>query len=678
MSISFNAIKNQGQLFAYIKAKDKDKDGKISTKEDPSTSKLQAFDQNKNGKLDLCELMQAVNHTNSPSVFAPIFKDKEIGSCDLAAMERLCQEHKIGKDDRAELKLFLEAQKDAGKPLGQEDLAWLMGMSKKCPEFWELISSVDALLQKGFSLEQAKELFNSIFELKESRNSGFFPYIYELVDSIMEPGDLQKGKNSILTLARLSGGQLLSFINLRDEIGLDLKKCSSPDAFKRELASRVNDFANKTTDSDALARTFTTIGKAMANIWAVPHFRFFKLYKSICADLSPRAVYGLLAMNRENLYDTNFAFLAARVGPLSKAISTLDPERGLAREIVLTYSSFGRLETFYKQDPKMCLHIVEQLIQENDYNSLFNNIATLAPELEKMLSGGKAPEVGKMLLQTYSTAPARNRMLIGFLIKRNIDSFSGANKKAAEKAVAGLPDLPEPKVPGQWLKAKEVNVKQYFYEKESYDKSAAYFKNHGFTSEPNPPKWANCSKQEDILVLSRKLKNGKLQRIVLVRSNNEGANNTADVEESMRSGRFAILSHRGHNFELPNTFSAKEGIETSNQTLIYLGSCRSANNLPGVARNYPGQSYIADRNTGYGDINNAVIGKLLDFIGGASEDKEYSWNDAAKQVGEKLIKGERLVFPGSDPLSMLISYTQAIAQPGPQQASQPRITPQIF
>jgi hypothetical protein len=214
-----------------------------------------------------------------------------------------------------------------------------------------------------------------------------------------------------------------------------------------------------------------------------------------------------------------------------------------------------------------------------------------------------------------------------------------------------------PVVPAQWLNNNQIKIKLFFYQKEHYGLIQSMYRGYGF---------AIKSIDADTVLMTKVINGVKIMVEATTNTDIDIINKTIDDES------YAMVGHRGHSYQLPETFSPFED-HRNKQKLLYIGSCGGFRSIPQLMHYYFGNYFIATESVGVGAVNNEVAYHLVAALA-LNKTKvlanQYHFQDILSYILKKMPNFEKtgLVMPHHKAL-LLYDFLEKIKNTNGQTAA---------
>lgn len=436
----------------------------------------------------------------------------------------------------------------------------------------------------------------------------------------------------------IKAGQEVSdiFFDLIGQADIDLSRTTTLKGMISELPEKFVVYYSKTPEKDlkeSSLRFVSIINKL--HDWEEKNFKSDRLRETIIARLSFEDIYKLVSLGSSELYPSTFRKLfnkfMSEPEHLAK-MKALDPGKKYTLDFVNTLLKYDRFNELLAEDVEYFRDIISAYFAEK----LGQGTLYLATAFKEIFTNKKlAPYkvfFEELLLGFYKKYKKEENLngwgTTGYFIKLNYMNFSEKNMKEAASIAEYLPESKAPVVPKELYKDGKLTAKLYFYQREHFNLIQSTYRKRGFKIRKI---------DNDTAAMTKRV--GKFGLLVTVTLNNK------DVKEILQ-GKTDIVAHRGHSYQLSQTFN--EFVEGEYPQLIYLGSCSSYGDVDGLQKMLPERNFIADRDTGEGVINNNVLYytmKAMALMETKDSGREHKWEDIEEYVEKRTPEDKGIVYP---------------------------------
>lgn len=370
-------------------------------------------------------------------------------------------------------------------------------------------------------------------------------------------------------------------------------------------------------------------------------------------------LYAMIAQGQELNNTSVFEVLYSKFkeklpqyGGLDNFLREVDQKENLASRFVLTLSFFGKLGELVS-DEKSAEYWGEKIIsffsgKEMDKNSVF-----LTPTLENIFSGS-APKLKSFLekkfLELAEKFPAgsKEKQMFELILAQYGNKFSNERKEDALKISA--------EARKSFEKYFSIPVKDWIDQKGVLQSHMFFHPDHAY----HFARLLEAAENEGYKIVNRAVKDKKDAEITLERQSNGYPAKTLrivatisgnpEITKTLEFDKTPIIGHRGHSYQLEQTFSEKANI--TKPTLFFFGSCGGFRAIPKIARKYgPKAVFLATLGVGKGEVNTQIFLYLQRSIG---EQGITKWDKLAENMSASLKKdAKEYVFPHQLPILQL-------------------------
>ena len=251
-------------------------------------------------------------------------------------------------------------------------------------------------------------------------------------------------------------------------------------------------------------------------------------------------------------------------------------------------------------------------------------------------------------LARKSPAGSKERQMFELILAQYGDKFSKERKEEALKLSA---------------KARESSEKYFSIPVKDWIDDKGVLQSHMFFHPDHVYHFARlleAAENEGYKVVNRVVKDKKDAEITLERQSKGTPAKTLriiatmsgdpKIAQTLEFGKTPIIGHRGHSYQLEQTFSEKA--EVSKPTLFFFGSCGGFRAIPEIAKKYgPKAVFIATLGVGRGEVNTQILLHLQRSIG---EQGITRWDKLSESMSAYLKKdAKEYVFPHQLPILQL-------------------------
>lgn len=353
----------------------------------------------------------------------------------------------------------------------------------------------------------------------------------------------------------------------------------------------------------------------------------------------------------EVLYD-KFKEKLPQYGGLDNFLREVDQKGGLASRFVLTLSFFGKLGELVG-DEKSAEYWGEKIISFFSGKEMGTNSVFLTPTLENIFSGS-APKLKNYLEKKFlelakkSPAYSKEKRMFELILAQYGDKFSNERKEDALKISA--------EARKSFEKYFSIPVKDWIDQKGVLQSHMFFHPDHAY----HFARLLEAAESEGYAIVKRVVKDKKDAEITLERQSKGYPAKTLrivatmsgdpKVTETLELDKTPIIGHRGHSYQLEQTFSAKANI--TKPTLFFFGSCGGFRAIPEIAQKYGSKAvFLATLGVGKGEVNTQILLYLQRSIG---EQGITRWDKLAENMSASLKKeAKEYVFPHQLPILQL-------------------------
>lgn len=390
--------------------------------------------------------------------------------------------------------------------------------------------------------------------------------------------------------------------------------------------------------------------------------------KKMLQKLSPLMFYYMIAQGQE-LYTSSFQLIYGYLKEelekekitLRQYLEEIDPNREFAAKFILTMSYFDRLgDLLTKEESSFWATAFLALLCDN--SKYQENAFFLMPTIEKVFSSripGFKEIFEEALITKYQSCVSSDfqclyadlKMILEIIIWKFRDKFSPKHQETVHKIASKVNYIPPLEIPYQdWFTKKRstLTVQLYFYP--GHESHLAELSQLAIDQKFEVVEKKYEKKKLKELILEKKVNqtNGSIRLIRIINTITDYPN----AKEAIENPDIQTIGHRGHSFELDDTFwqSAKPPYSK----LLFFGSCGGFRDIPGIVKLYGGKGaqFIATLGTGKGSVNNRLLLYVLNQI---AFNSPKTWSMIRKALPPNLKDATRdYVFP--DELPMVILY----------------------
>lgn len=389
--------------------------------------------------------------------------------------------------------------------------------------------------------------------------------------------------------------------------------------------------------------------------------------KEMLVKLSPRMFYYMIAQGQE-IYTSSFLLIYDYLKEelkreritLRQYMEEIDTNKEFAAEFILTMSYFDRLgDLLTKEESSFwATEFLALICNSPNYQE---NVFFLAPTIKKVFSGtipGFKEIFEEALLTKYQSYTSNNlqflyadqKTILEVIIWKFIDKFSPKYQKIVSTIVSKV-DFPSIEIPYQdWFNKKRSTLTIQLYFHPGHEGHLVELSQLAIIQkfEVTEKKYEKKKLKELILEKKADQSNGLIKSIRIINT----ITNYPDVKEAIENPDIQIIGHRGHSFELSNTFW--QTAKPPYSKLLFFGSCGGFRSIPGIARRYGEKNvqFIATLGAGKGAVNNHLLLHVLNQI---ALKNPKNWSIIKESLPLNLKDATRdYVFP--DELPMVLLY----------------------
>ncbi len=475
-------------------------------------------------------------------------------------------------------------------------------------------------LENNIDLNLAGELTDKMIELKVISKKGIDYDLYPYYSASLKE---YNGKNfdDIKKGVEIANKYNANPVIFRD-FDLSYTDVEDKQTLAKNYASAMNNYVEKgKKDSDLIQRVINDIND-MHDVEGQEGKD--EIRETIIKDLSFKAKYNLISQSEEAYFSTFDKVYGSLPDNFIGQIKQIDPKGENFDNFAFQVASRGKLNDLLKQDPVFVKDFIKRKLSAEDQEELLKNAVFATNTLDSFYKDPKyqneKKDLENFLIENYNNAKTKEqKATYGYILKSNENFLTEEAKKISKE----LPEISiDLTIPKRYSDKKEIAAKLYFYDDESaFSQAQKEFK------EKYGMDLIKTKKNEAVLIEKIGEKTIKIN-LELV-----SADDIPKNKEIIESDQFILAGHRGHSFHLDQTFSE----ESYTDKILFFGSCGSYTRVPEMQEKYPKAQIICDKDTGEGQVNNAVIYGLIKKI---AEGKK-SWEELTPGFAEE--KG--LVFP---------------------------------
>lgn len=455
-------------------------------------------------------------------------------------------------------------------------------------------------------------------------------------------------KTGLLTAIKYSPRNYGTIADLSKRLGLKYTNIKDKETLAKEIASSFNKYVEE--DSMYISKGSIRLGgsirlrQAAVMINSIHDMENMvdgtdNIREEIINGLDFKTKYYLISQANEDLYTSTFLKMYETFpeNAIERIREDIDPSGENWVNFVFQMGSRNKASELLEQNPGFFVDAIEKGLENPEgiskkgvfltdtFTEFYEN-----PQFKK-----EKEYFEKLLIEGYENAETMEQKgVLGYLIKLN-EEERNSNNLEYKKIYDELPKLPNRGIQKKWVEDNEIAAKFYYYNDETwFDASIIDYQKYPYNY--------NLIEKTDTTATLIKEVNGKTLRVVMT-------NDNSDVQEAIDGDEFDMIAHRGHSFHLDETFNG----QSNKEKILYLGSCGSFGETPGIQKKYPNAHIISDEDIGHGAVNNWATYQIMYRLANGAN----TW----EKIDSDSLEKHNLVFP-HDKSQLILTYIKQVEE----------------